>query len=153
MRYLHTCLLFINVTKTHTLLLYLFPIFLNLNRKIYFFTCSYYSSSRYFSFNLPVNRFLNKLLQNILNDMIRNQPLCSFGSCLINSPTPIVNKPHSLRDETILTISFISLFEIINVVTPDPRTLYLLLLVLMMLLLLILTLLKSFYSINLVTVQ
>ena len=35
---------------------------------------------------------------------------------------PFINKPGSSRSLTIFVISFISLFEIINVVLPDPYT-------------------------------
>ena len=38
--------------------------------------------------------------------------------------TRFINKPGSSRDLIISTISFISSFEIINVVIPDPKTLF-----------------------------
>ena len=48
----------------------------------YSFTCSYYSSSRYFSFHsfLPVKRFLNKLAANIPNIMLGNSLFHYFAS-------------------------------------------------------------------------
>ena len=51
----------------------------------------------------------------------KNPPLCSFASFLTVSLTPFINKPDSSSDLTVFIISFISLFEIINVITPDPN--------------------------------
>ena len=49
------------------------------------------------------------------NNIPGNPPFCSFASFLIVSLTTINNKPDYLRD----LISFISSFEITNVVVPD----------------------------------
>ena len=70
---------------------------------------------------LPVNRFSNKLAPTVPNNIPRNSPFCYFAFILIVSPTPFINKPDSLRDLTILMISFISSLEIINVAVPDPN--------------------------------
>ena len=55
------------------------------------------------------------------NDIPRNPPFCSFASFLIALLTPFINKPDYSSDLTIFAISSISLFEIINVVLPDPN--------------------------------
>ena len=52
---------------------------------------------------------------------MRNPSFCSFTSFLIVSLKPFINKPDSSSDLTILMISFISSFEIISVVIPDPK--------------------------------
>ena len=70
---------------------------------------------------LPVSRFPNKLAPNVPNDIPRNPPFCSLTSFLIASLTPFINKPDSSSYLTICVISFIPLFEIINVVLPDPK--------------------------------
>ena len=54
----------------------------------------------------PVNRF----------PKLRNPPFCSFDSFLIVLLTPFSNKQDYSSDLTIFIISFISSFEIINVV-------------------------------------
>ena len=56
--------------------------------------------------------------------MLRNRPVCSFDSYLIVSLTPFANKPDSWKDLNIYMISFISSFEIINVVIPDPKIIF-----------------------------
>ena len=53
--------------------------------------------------------------------MPRNPPFCTFTSSLIVSLTFSVNKSDLSRDLTIFVVSFISLFEIISVVIPDPN--------------------------------
>ena len=49
------------------------------------------------------------------NNIPRNPPLCSFALFYIN-------KPDFWRDLIISIVSYISSFEIINVVIPDPKT-------------------------------
>ena len=44
---------------------------------------------------LPVNRFLNKLVSKVPNNMLRSQPLCSITSFLIVSLTSFIKKPDS----------------------------------------------------------
>ena len=44
-----------------------------------------------------------------------------FASFLIVLITPFIDKPDSSKDLTILMISFIFSFEIINVVIPEPK--------------------------------
>ena len=67
---------------------------------------------------LPVNRFLAHKLPN---NIPRNPPFCYFASFLIVSLTSFINKPDFCSDLTNFIISFISSFEIINVVTPDQN--------------------------------
>ena len=69
---------------------------------------------------LPVNRFPSKVAPKVPNYISKNPPFYSFASFLVVLLTPFINKPDSSRDLTIFIISFISSFEIINVVTPDP---------------------------------
>ena len=71
--------------------------------------------------SLPVNRFPNKLAPILPNNKLRNPPFCLFASFLIVSLTPFINEPDSSRDLTNFMIPFISSFEIINVVVPDPN--------------------------------
>ena len=71
--------------------------------------------------SLPVNIFTNKLAPNVPNNILRNQHFCSFASYLNVLITPFIDKPDSSRVLTILMISFISSFETINVVVPDPN--------------------------------
>ena len=71
--------------------------------------------------SLRVNRFSNKLAPKVPNNILRNPPLCSFVLFLIISPMPFINKPDSSRGVIIFMISFISSFEVINVVVPDPN--------------------------------
>ena len=53
--------------------------------------------------------------------MPRNPHFRSFASSLIVSIMPFINKPTFPRDLVIFIKSFISLFEITNVVMPDPN--------------------------------
>ena len=71
---------------------------------------------------LPVKKFPNQLAPNVSNYILKNPPFCSFASFLIVSLTPSVSEPDSSSDLTTFIISFISSFEIINVVVPDPIT-------------------------------
>ena len=71
---------------------------------------------------LPVNRFPNKLAPYVPNNEQRK--FCFFASFLIVSLTPFIYKPDSSRDLTIFMISFIYLFEIINVVISNPNVFY-----------------------------
>ena len=70
---------------------------------------------------LPINRFHNKLAPKVPVNIPRNPPFYHFGSFLVISLTSFINKTDFSRDLTIFKISFISSFEIINVVTPDPN--------------------------------
>ena len=70
---------------------------------------------------LPANRFPNKQAPKVSNRISRNSPFCSCASFLIVSITPCINYPDSSSDLTIFIISFISSFEIINVLVPDPK--------------------------------
>ena len=65
---------------------------------------------------LPFDRFPKKQASNVPNNIVRNLPFCSFASFVIVLLTPFISKPDYSRDLTIFMISFISLFEIINVV-------------------------------------
>ena len=58
---------------------------------------------------------------NVPSNILRKPPPCYFASFLIASSTPFNNTPESLRALTISKMSFISLFEIIKIVAPDPR--------------------------------
>ena len=63
-------------------------------------------------------------MPNVVNNILRNPPLCSLASCWVVSLTPFNNNQESSRDLIIFKISSISLFEIINVVLlllPDPK--------------------------------
>ena len=81
--------------------------------------------------SFPVNRFLNVLAPNVPHNILRKPPFCSLASYLIVSLTLFINKSDSSRDLTILKISFVSSFKIINVVVrkakskerPDPNIL------------------------------
>ena len=70
---------------------------------------------------LPGNRIPNKLGPNGPYSILRNCPSCSFASFLIVSLTLFIDKPNFSNYLTILMISFISSFVIINVVVPDPN--------------------------------
>ena len=52
--------------------------------------------------------------------MSRNPPFCYFASL-----TPVINRPVSSRDLHVFMILFISSFETITVVIPDPKTFFL----------------------------
>ena len=69
---------------------------------------------------LPANRFPDKLVPNITDNMLRNPPFYSFASFSFVSLTPYFNKSDSPRDLTICMISCISFFKIISVVIHDP---------------------------------
>ena len=56
--------------------------------------------------------------------MLKNPPVCYFASFSIVSVTHFINKLDSLRDLTIFIISFISSFEIINIVILIPGIFY-----------------------------
>ena len=56
---------------------------------------------------LPVNKFPNKLAHYVLNNIHRNSFFCSFGSFLIVSLMPFINKPDSLGYLIIFMILFI----------------------------------------------
>ena len=86
-----------------------------------FFT--YFPGSGIFDFltPLPVNRFPKKLAPNVPHNILRNPPSCSFASSLIVSTTHFINKLDSSKDLTTFMISFVSLFEIIDVAVPDPK--------------------------------
>ena len=58
------------------------------------------------------------------NNILRNPILRYFTSFLIVSLTSFINELDFLSDLAIFMISFISLFEIINVLLPDPNNLY-----------------------------
>ena len=68
----------------------------------------------------PVNKFPNNEPPKVPHNILRNPPLCSLPSCRIVSLTPFNNTPEFSRDLTIFIISFISSFEIIKVVVPEP---------------------------------
>ena len=67
-----------------------------------------------------VNKFPNNEAPKVPNKILRNHPFCSLASCWIVSLTPFNITPESSRDLTIFIISFISSFEIIKVVVPEP---------------------------------
>ena len=46
----------------------------------------------------PGNRFPNKLVSNVPNNMLKNPPFHYFASISIVSPTPFINKPDSSKD-------------------------------------------------------
>ena len=65
---------------------------------------------------LPDNIFPNRLAPNVPNSIIRNPPFYSLALFLIVSLTPSNNNQKFSRDLTIFKMSFISSFEIIEVV-------------------------------------
>ena len=69
---------------------------------------------------LPVNALPNILAADVPNNIGRNPTFCSFASFLNVSPISFTSYPNSSSDLTIFIISFISSFEIINAVLPDP---------------------------------
>ena len=69
---------------------------------------------------LPINVLPNILAANVPNNIERNSLFCSSVSFLIALLIPYISNPDSSSDLTIFIISSISLFEIINVVLPDP---------------------------------
>ena len=68
----------------------------------------------------PINALPNILAANVPNNIERNLPFCSFVLFLIVSVIPCISNYDSSSDLTILIISLISSFEIINAVLPDP---------------------------------
>ena len=70
---------------------------------------------------LPRNRFPNKLAPKVPFSIPRNFPFYSFVSFSLDSLTSFIHKPDSTRDLIIFMILFISSFEIITVVVPDPN--------------------------------
>ena len=71
----------------------------------------------------PAKVFPNKLAPNVMSNILRNPPFCSFALFWIVSLTPFNNKPESSRDLTILIMSFVSSLDIISVAVllPDPK--------------------------------
>ena len=70
---------------------------------------------------LPVDKFTNNLAPNVPTSILKNPSFCSFASFLIVPLTLLIYNPDSSRDLIIFMISFISLFEIINIVLPDSN--------------------------------
>ena len=70
---------------------------------------------------LPVNALLNILAANVPNNIPTNPTFCSFDWFLIVSLIPFTDNPDSSSDLTIFMMLFISSFESINVVKPDPN--------------------------------
>ena len=70
---------------------------------------------------LPVNRFSNKIVPKVPNNIQRSPSFCSFALFLIVSLTPFINQPSSSRDLIYFMISIISSLKDINVVLPDPN--------------------------------
>ena len=65
--------------------------------------------------------FPSKLAPTVPNSILRNPPFCSLASLWIALQTLFNNKPESLRDLTILIMSFVSSSDIISVVVPGPK--------------------------------
>ena len=63
----------------------------------------------------------NTLTPNLPNNTQRNNPFSFLASVYIVSLTPFNNKPESSRELTMLIKFFISSFDIISVVVPDPK--------------------------------
>ena len=70
---------------------------------------------------VPIPALIVPLPPNVPNNILRNQPYCSFVSFLILLLAPFINERDYLRGLSILIILFISSFEIINVVLPQPN--------------------------------
>ena len=68
----------------------------------------------------PVNKFPNKDAPKMPNNILRKPLLCSFVSFLIVSVTPFNKIPECSKAWTIFIMPFISSFEIIRVVVPEP---------------------------------
>ena len=68
-----------------------------------------------------VHRLPSKEAPKVPRSIDRKPPLCSFASFLIVSLTPFNSTPESSRDLAIFKMSFISSFEIVKVIVPDPR--------------------------------
>ena len=80
---------------------------------------------------LPVNRFPNKLIPDVPNNILKNPPFYFFALFLYFLLRFFINKSDSLRYLTIFMKSFIISFEIINAIVqqaksegrPDPNIL------------------------------
>ena len=70
---------------------------------------------------LAFNTFPYKLAPKVPNSISIKPPFCYFASILIVLLTTYINKPDFSRGLTIFIISFISSFEIIIVVIPNPK--------------------------------
>ena len=68
----------------------------------------------------PANKFPNKLPTKLPYNMLKNLRFCSFVSFLIVLVIPFSKMLESSRAGTILLMSFISSFEIIKIVAPEP---------------------------------
>ena len=68
---------------------------------------------------LPVHRFPNIVAAEVANNIPINPKFCCFPSFFFIFS--FINKPYSSSDLTISIIQFISLFEVIDVVLPDPN--------------------------------
>ena len=65
---------------------------------------------------LSVNRFPNKLVPKVANNILRNLTVFSFPSFLIVFLTPFIHKPDSSNNLIIFKISIISSFGLISIV-------------------------------------
>ena len=84
-----------------------------------------------FSFPEPVltipflaNKFPDKLARKVTNNIRKNPPFSSFDSFLIALVTPFNKTLESSRYWTIFIMSFVSPFEIIKAVVPEPCILF-----------------------------
>ena len=68
--------------------------------------------------------FAIKLAPNVPNNMLINLLYFPFNSFSIVLLTHFIDKPDSLRDLTVLMISFLSLFDILNVVVPSTKIVF-----------------------------
>ena len=68
----------------------------------------------------PAYKFPKKLAPKVPNNILKNLPFCSFDSFLIVLVTPFSEILESSRVWIIFFMSFISSFEIIKVVVPEP---------------------------------
>ena len=64
--------------------------------------------------------FPNKLAPKVPYNIPKNPPFCYFVSFLIVCVTPLSKLLEPSRASTIFIMSFISLFEIVKVVIPEP---------------------------------
>ena len=64
--------------------------------------------------------FPNKLAPKVPYNIPKNPPFCYFVSFLIVCVTPLSKLLEPSRASTIFVMSFISLFEIVKVVIPEP---------------------------------
>ena len=73
----------------------------------------------------PANIFLKKIACTVPNSIPKNSLLCSFVSYSIVWVIHFIKRSNSLRDSTVLKMSFISVFGMISVVVaPDPNIFY-----------------------------